>query len=159
MWRERRSIDERESQVWLSFWIVSAGVLLVMAFGRLIDLDRFVIELGRTHARSDGWYGARLVQMALVGATMTLGVALAIIGLRRVDTYEIAMWVALRVSALVVFAAIRIVSLHWTDAAMSRRVVGDVRASSLVELGLAAFTVANVWRRCTLAGSRAHLNC
>jgi len=135
---------------WPAFWFGAGGILLAMAVARGTDIGGFLADAGRRSARSGGWYNRRRrFQANLIAA---LGAALVI------ATAVAARWMpanrrrylpeAFIVLALVVFAGVRLVSLHQVDALLYRRRVEGVKLDAVIELaGLAVAMVVPFWHR------------
>lgn len=136
--REHRTMASRELDWWPRYWFMSSLLLVVLAAARASALGDLIGELGRDQARTSGWYDIRrTVQAAavvVVAAVWTAGVFVAVIRVpprrRRYLPHVIAL------SAIVAFAAIRLVSLHQVDTVLYRRELGDVRVVAIVELAL-----------------------
>ncbi len=54
-WREHKHTNV-EPDLWPSFWFLTAGLFAAMAVGRATDLGYLATQLGRSQARSQGWY-------------------------------------------------------------------------------------------------------
>ena len=146
MWwgaRERRSIDAHRVEFWPTYWFMSAAVLTVMGLTRAVGVAELLGEVGREQTQATGWYEARrTVQASAVGIVAVawlMTVVLAILRVpprrRRYLPHVIAL------SAVVAFAAIRLVSLHQVDALLYRRDIGDVRIVAIVELSLLVLSI------------------
>lgn len=129
-----------------TFWFVSAGILLVLALGRLGFADRAVTAVRRL-ARTEGWYdGRRLVQVVALAAMVMVG-ALALVALAR--------WLPNRrryllpagvLCALCCFGAVRAVSLHQVDTLIYGTSVSGVRLSAVIEaVGALAVVASTCW--------------
>jgi hypothetical protein len=147
----RREVRSRTigSDWWPSIWFVAAGILMVMALTRGSDLVHLLPDLGRRQAHSEGWYerrrGVQAAVIAALGAALVCTVAIALQWVppkRRHYLPE-----AVVVLALVVFAGVRLVSLHQLDALLYRRRIDGVKVDALIELAvLAAAIVVPFWR-------------
>lgn len=128
---------------WPEFWAGTAIVLLLMTLGRALDVGRWVTGVGRRLAWSGNWYDSRRQYQALavlaILAVGALGGASALRRLARRRPRHVVPVCA--VSALVVLALVRFVSLHWIDRALARAPLGGLRLSTVGELGLAAVVV------------------
>jgi hypothetical protein len=126
-----------------TFWFVAAGLLLVLAVGRLGFADRAVTAVRRL-ARTEGWYdGRRLVQVVAL-ATMAVAGVLALAALVR--------WLPNRrryllpagvLCALCCFGAVRAVSLHQVDTLIYGTSVSGIRLSAVIEAAGALAVVAS----------------
>ena len=129
--------------MWPAFWFVTAALLSVMGLGLGLDVDELVTGLGRSRARSGGWYGGRrFVQVAMVLAVTAIWIAVAYVTIGRVmERRRRYLAPALLISGLAVFAAVRFVSLHSIDTVLYRRSIATVRVAAVVELGLIALLI------------------
>lgn len=134
--RERRWITAHGVDWWPFYWFLSAILLAVMGVGRAGALGDLVSEFGREQARSEGWYDTRrtfqTIVVVAVAAVWMIGVAVAVLRVpprRRRYLAHIVVF-----SAIIAFAAIRLVSLHQVDAVLYRRDIGGVRIVSILEL-------------------------
>jgi len=145
---ERRLIGRdpgANASIWPSYWLVTAGVVLAMAFGRA-GLADIVTEIGREQALERNWYEARrevqVVAVGLIGCAWFVAVVLAIWRVpprRRRYLPNV-----LAVATLVALAAVRLISLHHIDALLYRTDIGGVRFVAFAELGILAGTVITI---------------
>lgn len=141
--RERRSTSSTALDWWPTYWFMSAILLATLAFGHVSGLGDLLSEIGRDQARSEGWYATRRKVQAVVVAAVIggwlVGIAVAVFRIpprrRRYLPHIIAL------SAIIAFAAIRIVSLHQIDSLLYRRDIGGIRVVSLSELGMLAISI------------------
>ena len=129
--------------MWPAFWFVTAALLSVMGLGLGLDVDELVTGLGRSRARSGGWYSVRrFVQVAMVLAVTAIWIAVAYVAIGRVmERRRRYLAPTLLISGLAVFAAVRFVSLHSIDTVLYRRSIATVRVAAVVELGLIALLI------------------
>ena len=138
-----------EADVWPTFWLITAGLFLMVVFARATDLGRVVTQLGRGEALSHGWYSHRRKFQALViGAIGATGVTAVVVALFRVPARcRRYLPAAIVVFSLMCFAGIRLVSLHQVDALLYRRSVAGVDVGSALELmGVAIFVALTFWQ-------------
>ena len=68
------------------FWLISAGLLVVFAANKQLDLQTILTSLGRCASKAEGWHDRRwIVQLAvavLLGAGALAAVAIAVLHLR-----------------------------------------------------------------------------
>lgn len=148
VWERRR----RDRAAWLlpSFWWLTAGLMVAMAVGRLVDVGDIVADLGRERARESGWYDERRTYQAIVvGGLGAVWCLVVLIALWRVPARRRRyLPMALVVFTLLCFGAVRVVSLHQVDAVLHRREVAGVRIGAVVELALLLLaTLAVLWAR------------
>jgi hypothetical protein len=145
-WKEHRRSDGAGSDWWLAYWLVSGGVLTLLGLALAVDVAELVRDLGRTGARSDGWYGARSTYQVAALA------ALVFVWLSASTVVLIALWRvrvrrrrylphAVAMVTLMAFVAIRLVSLHEVDALLYGRALAGARWGVLAELALIGTTV------------------
>lgn len=116
----------------LRFWTFGFCVFLILLFNRLFNLQFLLTLTARCAAFVDGWYGDRRpFQFALIVFLAVAGsVFLMRAYFRRSDICE--RLTLLGLVALIVFGAIRALSFHWVDAALSVRLFG-LTANGLLE--------------------------
>lgn len=140
--RERRSTAVERVDWWPPYWYTSALVLVSMALARAGSVGDLIGEIGRDQALETGWYDARRAIQAGLVVAVTVAWAIGVI---------VAVWRvpprrrrylphAVALSAVIAFAAIRIVSLHQVDALLYRRDIAGVRIVAWTELILLAAT-------------------
>ena len=142
--REQRALSRRQVDWWPRYWFISALLLAVLAVARASALGDVLGDLGRDQARSSGWYDARRTVQAVavvsVAAVWAVGVFAAILRVpprrRRYLPHVVAL------SAIIAFAAVRLVSLHHVDALLYRRDIASVRVVAILELALVGGSVA-----------------
>lgn len=144
-WLERRHARDGRRDLWPTFWFLSAGLLLVLAMGR-VGLGNLLSDLGRRTAREEGWYQTRRgLQAAVVGSVAAIWGVAVIVAIWRVPERRRRYLPAVVVlSGLVCFAAVRLVSLHHIDTLLYRRDIGGVRIVAVLEtigIGLFLLTV------------------
>lgn len=159
--RERRRAPGADG-VWHPFWLLTAGLLLAMAIGRLGDVGGLVTELGRSRASDEGWYASRQpFQAAIVGIVAAAWFVLVTVAVWRVpERRRRYLPMSLVMVTLLAFAAVRLVSLHHLDTVLYHRGVLGVRWVAVIELVLlAGACLTTLWipppRRTTIAASGA----
>jgi hypothetical protein len=137
--RDRSDRDERDADRWPVFWFVAAALLALMALGRFVDVERLVTGSGRSLARSEGWYrGRRWAQAVLILVVVTAWTVGMVAAARHhvVQRRRQYLVPAAVLAGLVLFAAVRFVSLHWVDRVIHDQSIAGARVGSLIELGL-----------------------
>lgn len=141
--REMRHPERDRLEWWPRYWWIAVAILVTMAILRGGGITDAISDFGRTHARSGGWYDARRLFQALAVLLLTtawfVGVVLAVWRVpprrRRYLPHVIGL------SAIVAFAAIRMISLHQVDTVLYRTEIAGVRIVAFVELGLELATL------------------
>ncbi len=146
---ERRVIQNSGLDLWPTFWFLTAGMLTVMALARATDLAELLTALGRSEARSSGWYEARRPIQAAVVISVSVGWFLSVaVAIWRVpERRRRYLPAAIVVFSLICFAAIRMVSFHYVDAFLYNHPIVGVRIGSIVELGGVALALVAALRR------------
>ncbi len=146
--REARRAVHNPS-LWPRFWYLTAGMFLVMAFGRAANVAEIITALGREEALATGWYDSRRKYQAM---------ACGFISLAWIVTVFVSIWrvperrrrylpMALITFSIICFAGIRLFSLHHIDALLYRRQFAGAGAGAFVEsLGLVVAFAATFWR-------------
>jgi drug/metabolite transporter (DMT)-like permease len=138
-----------EPDLWPTFWFVTAGLLVVMAIGHLVELGGLASQLGRREAVSEGWYEQRRKLQAIAVASLT--------ALWLVIVLVVSRWVRERrrryhamtliILSLVFFTGVRVVSLHQVDDVLYHREVFGVKIGTAIEvLGLAITITTILWQ-------------
>ena len=139
---ERRAPRPRPAASWPTYWVLSALLLAFLGLSRATSLGGLIAEVGREQARTEGWYDARRTFQAAAATIVTsvwlIGVVVAI--WRVPPRRRRYLPSVVTISALVAFAAIRVVSLHHIDTLIYRRGIGGIRFVAVIELGLLAAT-------------------
>lgn len=117
-----------------AFWLVMSAVMAALGLNKQLDLQSLLTEIGRSLARSQGWYQMRnQVQYAFILAIVlgALAVMLALLLLlrRRLSEYRIAL---LGLAFLLAFIVIRAASFHHVDRLIKLE-FGPLRANFLLE--------------------------
>jgi hypothetical protein len=118
------------------FWLVATVVLVVLGINKQLDLQGFVAGVGRTLAKSDGWYESRrTVQYAfIIGVAATgAGAIMALLWVFRRG----GAWIQLAQFGLVTlcaFVIVRAASFHHVDVMLGRN-IGFFRLNYILELG------------------------
>lgn len=135
---EERRLSSNGRSRRAGFWLMLAGLLLLLGIGRDIDLGPRITGVGRDYARGHDLYAERrplqeaaVVVIAAVGAVvMAVAVVYTRVGrLRQRAAFALIM-------GLCCFVAIRAISLHDVDQLLYNRPIEGVRLSSALELGL-----------------------
>lgn len=134
-----QGLDGRERR----FWILTAGLLLVLALNKQLDLQSLLTMVARCHSQLAGWYEARRrVQegfILLMAAGGLAGLGLLALFLRGILGR---VWLALvGLGFVCVFVVVRAASFHHVDMALGSKLAG-IRLNWLLELPgptLAAF--------------------
>ena len=160
--RERRRAPGADG-VWHPFWLLTAGLLLTMAIGRLGDVAGLVTELGRSRATDEGWYASRRpFQAAIVGIVAATWFVTVTVAVWRVpERRRRYLPMSLVVITLIAFAAVRLVSFHYLDTVLYHRDLLGVRWAAVIELALIAVAcVTTLWvpppRQTAVADAAAH---
>lgn len=143
---EQRAPEPRPTASWPVYWLLSAVLLALLGLGRATSLAGLISDYGRDQANAEGWYDARRTIQAIVvlavGAAWLIGVVVAVWRVpprRRRFLPSI-----ITISALVAFAAIRLISLHQVDSVLYHHAVGGVRFVAVFELLLLLVTIATI---------------
>jgi hypothetical protein len=150
--RERSRV---EVGAWPRFWFITAGLFVIIAFGRTVDLGQWVTQLGRGEAVSHGWYNhRRKIQVALVGAIgLTYLIAVVLVMLRLPDRRRRYLPAAVVVTSLLCFQGVRLVSLHQIDAVLYRRHIAGTQVGTVLELvGVSIAVALTFWHPKVLSG-------
>jgi hypothetical protein len=135
--------------LWPRFWYFTAGMFLVMAFGRMANVAEILTDLGREEALATGWYDRRRRYQAM---------ACGFISVAWFVTVFISIWrvperrrrylpMALITFSIICFAGIRLFSLHHIDALLYRRQLAGAGVGAVMEsLGLLVAFAATFWR-------------
>jgi hypothetical protein len=132
-----RSMPGVEPRTWRErvFWWIAAGIMLVLAVNKQLDLQSLLTMIARCHAQLSGWYEVRrIVQEAFiyliaVGGMVALGLMAVLLRgiLGRI-------WPALLGLGFVcVFVVIRAASFHQVDVLLGSYAVG-LKLNWLLEL-------------------------
>ncbi len=124
--------------VWPPFWVLTCGLLVVMAIGRAGGVGDAISAFGRREFVDDGWYESRRPIQAAVVAFVGLGwlISVSLACWRIPERRRRYLPMGLAVVTLGAFVAIRMVSLHQIDTVLYRRHIAGVRIGTLTELGL-----------------------
>ena len=141
-WYARERVAPPSPARWPTYWLLTAFLLLSMGVGRAGAIGDLVSELGREQARSSGWYeGRRSIQAVAVAVIAGAWVVSVVLAIWRVPPRRRRYLPSVVVvSTLVMFATVRLVSLHQIDTVLYRRDIGGIRIVALVELMLLALT-------------------
>ncbi len=152
--RRERPLVRANPNLWPAFWLLTAGLFLLMAVGRAADFAGIATELGRSEAVSHGWYAdRRKYQAAVVVGLGAIWFVAVVVALWRVpERRRRYLPMAIVAFSLMCFAGIRIISLHQVDAVLYRRHIGGAKVGSIVEfLGLATAIAVTSWQALSLA--------
>jgi len=147
-WRERRRARV-EVHIWPTFWVLTAGLFLMMVVGRAANLGGWATSLGRSEALSQGWYlHRRKFQVIAVGSIGAAWFVTVVVALLRVPARRRRyLPAATVVFTLMCFAGIRVVSLHQIDGLLYRRHLAGVKVDAILELfGVAVATAITFWQ-------------
>jgi hypothetical protein len=150
--RERSRV---EVGVWPTFWFITAGLFVIIAVGRAIDLGQWITQLGRGEAVSHGWYNhRRKIQVALVGAIgLTCVIAVVLAMLRLPARRRRYLPAAVVVFSLLCFQGVRLVSLHQIDALLYRRHIAGIQVGTVLELvGVSIAVAVTFWHPSVQSG-------
>lgn len=117
------------------FWIIVAGLMLMLSLNKQLDLQSLLTMIARCHAQLSGWYDKR----RLVQEVFIIGVALG--GLAALGVLTLLLrgilgrvWLALAGLCFVcVFVVVRAASFHHVDVIIGGS-VGGMRVNWLLEL-------------------------
>jgi hypothetical protein len=145
---ERRRGGADDPQLWPGFWFATGALLLVMAVGRASNVSDLLTDIGRSRARSGGWYEMRRSLQApvigVVGAVWAVTIAVTV--WRAPERRRQYLPTAILVFTLVCFAGVRSISLHQADALLHTRVVRGVTVGAVIEVGLLVLVaVVSAW--------------
>jgi hypothetical protein len=133
-----RREDPGSPGAWPPFWLLTGGLLVVMAIGRAGDIADFVTDAMRDRAVEGGWYESRRRFQGLVVAAMGMTwFILVMTACWRVPARR-RRYLPMIVVVLTIgfYAAVRIVSLHQIDGLLHRREIAEVRFGTVIELAL-----------------------
>jgi hypothetical protein len=125
---------------WPPFWLLTGGLLVVMAIGRAGDIADLVTDAMRDRAVEGGWYESRRRFQGLIVAALGLTwFILVMTACWRVPARR-RRYLPMIVVVLTIgfYAAVRIVSLHQIDWLLHRREISGARFGTIVELTLLA---------------------
>lgn len=118
------------------FWLITGAVLVALGINKQLDLQSFALDVGRTLAKSEGWYESRravqyvfLTGFAVAGAAA----AMALIWVFRRG----GAWVRLAqfgLVALCAFVIVRAALFHHVDTMLGTS-IGFFRLNHILELG------------------------
>lgn len=117
------------------FWTIAAGIMLVLAVNKQLDLQSLFTMVGRCHAQLSGWYGSRhVVQEFFILAVAVAGVAVLGLLARLLRGILHRVWPALLgIGFVCVFVLIRAASFHHVDGLLGSWAIG-MRINWLLEL-------------------------
>jgi hypothetical protein len=132
--------------LWPAFWILTALLVLGLGLARASGLGDLVTDVGRTEARSEGWYeGRRAGQALLVCSLGTLWAACSLFAVWRFrERRRRYLSAALAVIFIAFFAGVRVISLHHIDSVLyntdlpGARPVFWIESASLLVLSVTA---------------------
>lgn len=133
---------------WPTFWLLSAGLLLVMAAGRAGHVGAWLVDLARHRAVDRGWYeNRRSLQAAIVGLVGGGWLVTVVLECWRIpERRRRYLPASLAMTTLGAFAAVRIVSLHQIDRVLQHRFAVGMRIGTLMELALISIVaVVTIW--------------
>lgn len=126
------------AETWKPFWVLTGGLFVVMALGRVGAVSDFLTTRVRELARSEGWYAARHGWQVIVVEALLLAflLALIVVGLRMRASRPRYVPMTMIVLVITAYAAIRLVSLHEVDTLLHRHRYAGVRLGAIAEYGL-----------------------
>jgi len=131
-----------------SAWLVIAIMLVVIAGVRMAQTGEWLDEALQQWVRATGWYDDRR-PLQVAGIAIAILLLLAGAASMRARTRMIA-WpgkcAAAALFFLLVLAAVRGSSLHWTDAALELDFAGVIVSHMLQALLLAAVAASAIWQ-------------
>lgn len=113
-------------------WALTAVTTVVLGLNKLLDTEGWILDSLRAHARAAGWYGHRRGYQAIVIALIALGgLSVTMLVVRRIRgvTRE-GQLAVLTLGLLLVFVAIRAISLHQVDTLLNE---GAIHLRSMIE--------------------------
>jgi hypothetical protein len=121
------------------FWLVLAGLLLLLGLSRQLDLQALAASAARAFLRDDGLYGERSdLQIGLVtaiGVFGAIGLLAALISFRRLEASVLAAMAG--AALLMIFTLIRTISLHDIDRVLMQGVgVPHAQINNVIEIGM-----------------------
>lgn len=143
---------------WPTFWLLSAGLLIVMAAGRAGHVGAWLADLMRDRAVDRGWYEDRRSLQAAVVAPVGGGwlVTVSLACWRIPERRRRYLPASVAMTTLGAFAAVRIVSLHQIDGVLQHRFEAGMRVGTFVEFALIAIVGAlTVWSPLTSSARHA----
>jgi len=136
------------------FWFTLCGLLVALGFNKQLDLQSDLTEVGRSMARSEGWYENRRIFQAIFVVIFGCGAVAAVVGAM---WFMRDLWRRYRIAFvgiiyLCTFVIIRAASFHHIDAWVTVNVGGLRRGWWLELAGIAviaasAFAYRNLPRR------------
>lgn len=130
-------VGQRAAATERTFWVALVVVMAILGVCKQFNLLSAITELGRMVARSQGWIAQRReFQKAIMVAVAMGGLALVALLLSRLPRAIVARhWVVLLgVGYLVVFVALRAISLHGYESMLKKTLCG-LRVNWIGELG------------------------
>ena len=130
------------------FWVIAAGVLLLLAINKQLDLQSLLTMVARCHAQLSGWYDVRrgvqeaFIYLVAAGAVVTMGLMTLLLRgiLGRV-------WLALvGLGFVCAFVVIRAASFHHVDVFLGSTAAG-MKLNWLLELPGPILVALVAWRR------------
>ena len=153
MWSSRRrgsAAEPARSTVPEPFpWVLAAVVMVALGLNKLLGTQEWILDHLRRDASSGGWYGSRRRYQAIVVAVIgAIGVVVTIMVARRLKGLSReAKSAVLALGLLVIYVAIRGVSLHQIDGVLKQ---GAFHVRFVIELiGISAVAFC-----CVLGGRR-----
>ena len=130
------------------FWVIAAGLLLLLAINKQLDLQSLLTMVARCHAQLSGWYDVRrgvqeaFIYLVAAGAVVTMGLMTLLLRgiLGRV-------WLALvGLGFVCAFVVIRAASFHHVDVFLGSTAAG-MKLNWLLELPGPILVALVAWRR------------
>ena len=130
------------------FWVIAAGLLLLLAINKQLDLQSLLTMVARCHAQLSGWYDVRrgvqeaFIYLVAAGAVVTMGLMTLLLRgiLGRV-------WLAqVGLGFVCAFVVIRAASFHHVDVLLGSTAAG-MKLNWLLELPGPILVALVAWRR------------
>jgi hypothetical protein len=119
-----------------TFWFVLGGLLVALGFNKQLDLQSDLTEIGRSMARSEGWYGQRRAVQAIFVFLFAVAAVAAVAG---AAWFMRDLWRRYRLAFVGIiyicaFVIIRAASFHHVDTALYHTFLGSL-VNTTLELG------------------------
>jgi hypothetical protein len=157
-WAVSRQRDARRDQS-RSFWRGAAMLLILVGAASVLGLSDLVANLVREWLRERGLYAGRSeLQMLLIGASVVIAILAALVwAATRAGSSQVGLAAGLMLGMLLLFIAVRSVSLHRIDAFLMERIgpLSRGRAGELMLLlGIGAMAALHLRGRSPPGGRR-----
>jgi hypothetical protein len=141
-WRGRKT----QSIPYAWFWCLAGLTVLFLGINKQLDLQMLLADVGRTYARTMGWYRTRKpVQIRAVALGASLSLALLGVVLYHLRKAPRSTWCAGGGLILLVgFVTVHLVSLHHLEQLLRRSVAG-LSLGNLLEIGAILVVGFSAW--------------